>query len=179
MHFIKQLYNSGAIKYPVFSLYFNSVDEVMSSNWTEFSELHVGGWNSEIVNKSPWKSEQSPDNIFWFNINSKVHWQAVLYDVKVGNQPINMKVENLMFDSGSSLVIVPSNDYNQIMHIILRDKDCQLDDAKHIYRCKCINGQEGSLEDWPTISMLMGSNYNKHWIELPPTHYLDDALPLD
>lgn len=27
--------------------------------------------------------------------------------------------------------------------------------------------------------MLMGSTYNKHWIELPPTYYLDNIVPID
>lgn len=127
MHFIKQLYNSGAIKHPVFSIHLNSVDDVRKSNWTEFSELHVGGWKHGIIQDSKWKSEQSKDGIFWFNINSKVHWQANLYQVKVDEHEIKMRVENLMFDSGSSLVVVPTNDYWQVMAHITKDKNCWVD----------------------------------------------------
>jgi hypothetical protein len=53
-------------------------------------------------------------------INSQNHWQVYLFTAFFGETPLNITVNNVIFDSGSSLNYILLPEYNQFMTELLK-----------------------------------------------------------
>jgi hypothetical protein len=53
-------------------------------------------------------------------INSQNHWQVYLFTAIFGETPLNITVNNVIFDSGSSLNYILLPEYNQFMTELLK-----------------------------------------------------------
>jgi len=62
--------------------------------------------------------------IEWFSLAYAAYWSTPLTKVTIGGEEIGIEVENMIFDSGSSLNHVPVSDFNRIIEIITKDRDC-------------------------------------------------------
>jgi hypothetical protein len=52
------------------------------------------------------------------NLTSKQYWQVNLTTAYYGSTKLNITSLNTVFDSGSSLTYMPTNDYNMVMGLI-------------------------------------------------------------
>jgi hypothetical protein len=57
-------------------------------------------------------------------INSQNHWQVYLFTAFFGETPLNITVNNVIFDSGSSLNYILLPEYNQFMTELLKYTQC-------------------------------------------------------
>ena len=71
------------------------------------------------------------------DINSDIHWQVRLRNAVIGNSSLQVSVDKLIFDTGSSLCYMPQRDYQQFIAEIKRNTNCFYDaDDKMVY-CDC------------------------------------------
>jgi len=65
--------------------------------------------------------------VSWAPIISQNYWATSLVSAKVSNVTVPITVSAVIFDSGTSLIYMPSQEYNIIRKEIVRDKRCYLD----------------------------------------------------
>ena len=76
-----------------------------------------------------------------------MHWQVGLRDAAIGDTSIQKSVNDLIFDTGSSLCYMPNNDFKQFMAEIRKNTQCELYSDGLIY-CDC------DSQDDPKFPML-------------------------
>jgi len=92
-------------------------------------------------------------------INSDSYWQVSLDGVKVGDTEVINQVEDIVFDSGASLMYVPSADYRRLSSAIFSGSNapsCSLDTASGITFCDCTSITDSR---YPEIQLTMGHQY--------------------
>jgi hypothetical protein len=97
------------------------------------------------------------------NSASTNHWQVNIYDFKIGENPFEIEIDTAILDSGSSLNYIPKTNYENIMSEILKGKNCKKNDSSKMYECDCSGQSDAS---YPTISLHLGSLFNKHWFQM-------------
>ena len=107
---VDQLKQDGVISKAMFAMYLT--DELSQSR------VQFGGYDDSIVEKSIQEAGQqstmisdSPDGIYWMEISSQSHWQVLLYNASFGTTNIKITTVDLIFDSGSSMMYFPRNEY--------------------------------------------------------------------
>jgi hypothetical protein len=113
----------------------------------------------------------SPDQsaLIWYPLTSVYHWQVGMSQVTCGTTSVSLTAsKHVVFDSGTSLTYIPSQEYNQIFSIISAGRNCQPINSMQV--CNC-NGVSDS--SYPTIYVylknLQGTNTP---IAITPSLYL-------
>lgn len=108
---VDQLKADGVISKAMFALYL--------TEYTSQSRMQFGGYDQTIIEQSlreagkdSEKISDTPDGIYWMDINSDVHWQVRLSQLKFGNDQLAISVYDVILDSGSSLNYLPTREYN-------------------------------------------------------------------
>ena len=57
----------------------------------------------------------------WHSLFDTNYWTLPMSDVKYGTLPIEVKVDQLIVDTGTSLTLIPSKDFNHLVKIIGED----------------------------------------------------------
>mmetsp|Transcript_14305 Transcript_14305/g.24345 ORF Transcript_14305/g.24345 Transcript_14305/m.24345 type:complete len:119 (+) Transcript_14305:677-1033(+) len=112
---IDELKNDGVLEKAMFAVYLTFT--------TSQSKIQFGGYDKSLVEASIREdqdgqitSSTSSDGIFWMDINSDNHWQVRIYDGMIGNTSLSISVNNAIFDTGSSLIYLPSREFTQFMN---------------------------------------------------------------
>ena len=50
--------------------------------------------------------------ISWMGITSSYYWQVSMQEVHVGSYKMNLDANNVLLDSGTSLMYLPTSDFN-------------------------------------------------------------------
>ena len=165
---VNELKKDGIIKEAVFAIYLTDTRGQ--------STMQFGGYDPEIVldsmkenGKDDASISDAPDGIYWMSINSDVHWQVMIYDAKVGNITLKLTVDDVIFDTGSSLNYMPSKEYQTFYKEITREHYCWTDKKDKLLYCSC-NGQND--DTFPSLSMHLGSRKSAHWFYLKGQDYI-------
>lgn len=84
------------------------------------SKIHFGGYDESIVQQAIEENQiqitDDFDGIYWMKINSKYHWQVILFEAKIGNTSVTLEKpqvgeKSVIFDSGSSLIYIPTKEF--------------------------------------------------------------------
>ena len=51
----------------------------------------------------------------FYKISSPMFWQLKMHDVEVGGQPFHTNISTVMADTGTSLNLIPDEDFNPLM----------------------------------------------------------------
>ena len=92
------------------------------------SKIQFGGYDQRIIDASRAEGNSAKgDGIYWMDINSRFYWQVKLFSAKFGD--VDIKITNpekmdIIFDTGTSLIFVPTKEYLQIMGEIYKTKEC-------------------------------------------------------
>jgi hypothetical protein len=92
-------------------------------------------------------------------LSSKSYWQVNLNSVTVGSAVIDLSIKSLVFDSGASLMYVPTKDYRKLTTAIFASPNtasCSLDTSSGITFCDCTSIKDSR---YPTIELKMGNQY--------------------
>lgn len=89
----------------------------------------IGGFNLRAHSKG---------NIIWHDLFDTNYWTLPMSDVGYGNSTIPIVVDQVIVDTGTSLTLIPSQDFNQLVNVI-RLKNPKLD----FYKLK--NGLSASM----------------------------------
>ena len=90
------------------------------------------------------------------------YWQVKLNSVAVfadsGDKNISVQYNAAVFDSGASLVYVPSSDYTQLYKYIVTDNSnsCSLDQTTGMTYCTCSSNKD---LNFPKVGLKMGGRY--------------------
>ena len=92
------------------------------------------------------------DGIFWMKINSDYHWQVVLYEAQFGDKEVRLtnSPSSIIFDTGSSLIYIPTQEYIAITNMIFEFEICSLNKEDEFIYCPCSANLE-SLNAYPTL----------------------------
>ena len=102
----------------------------------------------------------NPDGIFWMNIKSFHHWECKIYKAKLNDADLKVTVDNVIFDSGASLMFVPAVEYSHIINEIKKTHTCDETDSSGLQMCRC--GSEND-SNFPKLKFLVGSHKGAHW----------------
>ena len=99
--FIEQLYLKGQIDQNLFAF-------AIGKDF-EKSKVMIGGYNLVA---------HSQGSIIWHDLFDTNYWTLPMSDVSYGGVPIPVKVDQLIVDTGTSLTLIPSQDFARLVAII-------------------------------------------------------------
>ena len=102
--FIEQLYQAGAIDQNLFAF-------AIGKDF-EKSKVMIGGFNLKAHSKGA---------IIWHDLFDTNYWTLPMTDVAYGDTQFNVKVSQLIVDTGTSLTLIPSQDFNNLVKIIVQE----------------------------------------------------------
>ena len=151
--FIPSLYEQGAIKNNMFSIYIDN---------NKKSKIHMGGYDLARYATGP---------LNFHKLSSDQFWEMPLHRVRAGSLSFKPVVQRVMADSGTSLNLMPEHDYKKIFNHFFKDKfKCQR--LKNtLTMCDCTEEQHQSIPD--IHFTLDGTEYKinrDQWFERAPSH---------
>lgn len=126
--FVPSLYEKGAIKNNMFSLF---IDQ------TNVSKIQIGGYDLKKYASGPLK---------WYKITDPVFWMLNFDNVKLGNHTFSPSTNRIMADSGTSLNMVPDVDFFKIKNMFFSDKNCYVL-PNTLTACDCTKEEHESIPD--------------------------------
>ena len=72
----------------------------------------IGGYNLDTY---------SAGQLIWHDLFDTNYWTLPMSNVMYGNMEIKVKVDQLIVDTGTSLTLIPSQDFNNLVNIIVQD----------------------------------------------------------
>ena len=78
----------------------------------EKSKVMIGGYNLQA---------HSQGSIIWHDLFDTNYWTLPMSDVSYGQVPIPVKVDQLIVDTGTSLTLIPSQDFARLVAIITQE----------------------------------------------------------
>ncbi|KAL4462023.1 hypothetical protein ABPG74_000868 [Tetrahymena malaccensis] len=138
--FVQQLFASGQIPEPSFSLYINDISFDMRYQ-KDISKLILGGVNMKYGVEN--------QVMVYHNIANSEHWALNLDTVKFNDKNIKQKDSKIaIIDSGSSNIVLPREDYNYLLKILTNDLHFICQSYNNIYlQCSCPTGEIGNFPE--------------------------------
>lgn len=112
--FVQQLYEQGQIDQNLFAF-------AIGKDF-EKSKVMIGGY--DLLNHSAGK-------LIWHDLLDLTYWKLPMSNVMYGDTEINVVVRELIVDTGTSLTLIPTRDFNTLVSVI-SSKNPKLD----FYRLK-------------------------------------------
>jgi|TARA_B110000285_G_scaffold218030_1_gene267045 hypothetical protein len=113
----------------------------------DISKIQLGGYDL--------KKYASGDKINWYPIVSKNFWALDFGNVKIGDYQFQPSVKTVMADTGTSLNMIPDQDFNQIYNTFFASKfNCRVL-ANTLTGCDCTASQQAAI---PDINFDIGSD---------------------
>ena len=127
--FVPSLYEAKAIKRNMFSMFISRDGS---------SKIQIGGYNLDKYAKSPLR---------WYPIESKQYWDLKLGKIMLGDFELKTNAPTIMADTGTSLNMIPDEDYYQIFNRFIRGKmQCHI--LKNtLHACECSEEQHKAMPD--------------------------------
>jgi hypothetical protein len=112
---------------------------------SETSKIQLGGYDLKKYAKGP---------INWYPINSPAFWELTFSNVRLGDNHFVPSVNSIMADTGTSLNMIPDEDYYKIFDMYFKDKfHCQIL-PNTLHSCDCTLSQQQAI---PDIDFNIGS----------------------
>ena len=100
------------------------------------SKVWFGGYDRSVIIEQALKDDpdgryetmsdsELDDLIQWFPLSYKAYWSTPLEKVTLNGVSLDVEVENLIFDSGSSLNHIPVSDFNKVIDTITDGRVCE------------------------------------------------------
>ena len=128
--FVPSLYEQGAIKRNMFSMY---IDHLGKS-----SKILIGGYDLKKYASSDLK---------WYNIASPLFWEFTFNSPRMGDFELKTETTQMMADTGTSLNMLPEDDFQQIYDHFFKDKfKCHVL-PNTLVSCDCTEEEHQSIPD--------------------------------
>ena len=127
---VPSLYKAGAIKQNIFSMY---IDQSATS------KIQIGGYDTD---------KYAIEDLKWYKLTSNEFWQFNFGNVTIGDLKINPAVSIMMADTGTSLNMLPSEDFYQIVNGYVKPnfKNCHVMSSS-LTACDCSEEQHKNVSD--------------------------------
>jgi hypothetical protein len=126
--FVPSLFEGGAIKENMFSMYIDQAD---------VSKIQYGGYDLK-------KYAQEP--ITWFDITTPTFWSLEFQNVKIGGTPFRPSTTKIMADTGTSLNMIPDEDFYKIKDLLFSDWKCRVE-PNTLTICDCTEETHKTVPD--------------------------------
>jgi hypothetical protein len=111
---------------------------------TNISKITLGGFDTSVV---------ANESLFtWVNLRETFYWDISLTEVKYNDTSINLNARRGILDTGASLTLFETADFNIIWAEITRGKECGFSSATGLRACICT-----SINDFKPINLTFGS----------------------
>ena len=150
---VQKLYQQGAIPENVFSFQIGDLEEK--------SMVTIGGYDVE-------KYAREDETLQWHNLTNQFWWTLKLDGAQLGDQPLPIRTDKVIIDTGTSFTLVPNSDFRIIMsYFYSKGYDCQIDRSMYnLFVCQCT---EEEYSNYPTLEVIIGgTNY-----KLAPINYAE------
>eukprot|EP00347_Sterkiella_histriomuscorum_P017895 403347570 len=149
-NFVESLMEQGLIKQKIFSINIANSDEE--------PKIIFGGYDMKYAK---FKAQMT-----WHKITEMLYWTLNLEKAQFGSTDIQTFSRNAIIDSGSSYILVPQKDFEQIRKIISTDLKCGYDTGRtNLYACTCWTT---SYSDFPSLKVTLDNTQ----YEIPSTSYM-------
>jgi len=120
------LYKKRIIGRPVFSFAFTNNQDDATAKKTP--TLTLGGYDLP--------EEKSESDITWNHVTSPYFWSLELVNASVGNKTIPFETRTAVVDTGSSNLVMPSDDFKKVLSYFKKEMMCD-QDKYGLYQCLC------------------------------------------
>jgi hypothetical protein len=145
---IYSMISQGLIKSPLFSVFLSDTDSSLKS-CVLFGEINLS------------KYSKKGSEVSYMNILNDGYWSVRLSSIKVKSKTILKPSISAILDTGTSLIMGPDYEVNQVIKLIDEDKDCEFKDD--YWYCNC-----DKVEDYPTVKITL----SEFEFEIVPENYL-------
>ena len=90
-------------------------------------------------------------------------------DAGIGNNSIQLSVDDLIFDTGSSLCYMPKNEHQQFLAEVRRKTYCSAESGDGLIYCDCDSEEDPKF---PMLTFKVGDRDRQHWFFLRGRDYL-------
>ena len=141
--FLDRLYDSGVIHHKMFSVFYTNY--WISEN-AEGSRLTLGGYDLQKYAKNPEKK------IKWVPLIHEFYWMCKLTSAELTGSKIypftmmNASTQ-LIFDTGTSLIVMPSPDFETIKYFMKVALKMEFTKYKAVYKSECTQEQFDGMPD--------------------------------
>ena len=169
-NFMHQLQKQGVIDTAILALDIRDESETSSAQFGAFDQSYIDAAQTQSTYQTKY---QSTDGIFWMPNHSAIHWEVTLYSLWVQSpggplKQLSFAVDDVLLDSGSSLVYIPKTAYGQVMAEITAGRSCSNLEGSDQKKCDC----PGGASSFPTLKMELGGEAARHIFELRPETYV-------
>ncbi|CDW80046.1 pepsinogen a [Stylonychia lemnae] len=148
--FIDELYQNGLIENRVFSFYM--ANDGFPQPQKEFkSRLTFGGYNASIAGKK-FEDYGSPT---WNELINSNYWSVQLVGARLGDKQLQMSTNIAIVDTGTSYLLMPNPDFDQLVTYFQNYLICGQDQQKNLFKCLCT---EQIYQNFPNIKIQIGNN---------------------
>lgn len=139
---IEELYTQGVIDEKAFSIQVGDGDEP--------SRITIGGYDSEKYAK---------ENITWHALANELYWTINMDNVSLGNETLDIDTRNVIVDSGTSYLLMPTTDFSEFTKYFKERSNCWVDSYYYgLYICECKDELE--FEQYPNLDFSIdGKTY--------------------
>lgn len=84
------------------------------------------------------KYARDNQSITWNPLVDINYWTVGLSSAKIGNYQFKLDTNKAIIDSGTSYILMPSDDFNEFKEYLKnKNLDCQMDFERSLYYCTC------------------------------------------
>ena len=129
---IDELYRVGSIDEKIFSIQVGDLFEP--------SKITIGGYDTEKYAK---------ENITWHELSNKQYWTIDMESVHIGEQEIELSTNKVIVDSGTSYLLMPTDDFRNFAQYFLDRTTCWIDSNMYnLFVCNC---DANSYQEYPDL----------------------------
>ena len=128
--FVPSLYKQGAIKKNMFSMFIDHLNGV--------SKIQMGGYDTKKYASGP---------LNWYSITDPMYWQFDFSNAKMGDFELNPSTTKMMADTGTSLNMIPEEDFQKIYTHFLKDKLRCHTLKNTLLACDCTKAEQEAMPD--------------------------------
>jgi len=90
-------------------------------------------------------------NVTWHNVSSEYYWSVKLTEVKIRNESLTKSVSNVIIDSGTSFLLLPSNDFKVLTQKLSVGQSCGIsEEFNGLFTCQCSPDQ---YKNYPPLKL--------------------------
>eukprot|EP00347_Sterkiella_histriomuscorum_P000125 403377076 len=152
---INELYSQGSIDEKVFSLYIQPEEKN--------SKITIGGYDLESFVKP---DQNGVKKIYWHDLSNTNYWTLGLKKAFYGDHQLQPTVSNVIVDSGTSYMLIPTEDFKQFTDIMSDQYICGRQRAyNNLYACLCTDSEYETYPDFRIqIDDIQYSIYKENYV---------------
>lgn len=112
---------------------------------------------------------RADEKLTWNDLINTNYWSLELVQAKIGNETLKIRTSSAIVDTGTSFLLVPTEDFDQITGYFLKQQYlCGMEPRNNLFTCLC--GPENYAK-YPDLFVQLG----EHQYRLPKESYIEQT----